>query len=38
MSHDLLINNGEASMMYVGAPPWHGLGSRGHGVPWGPSP
>jgi phage/plasmid-like protein (TIGR03299 family) len=28
MSHDLLIENGEASMFYVGTVPWHGLGTR----------
>jgi phage/plasmid-like protein (TIGR03299 family) len=28
MSHNLLIQNGEASMMYVGGLPWHGLGTR----------
>ena len=28
MSHELLIDDGEASMMYVGEPPWHGLGTR----------
>ena len=28
MSHELLINDGEASMMYVGEPPWHGLGTK----------
>ena len=28
MSHNLLIENGEASMMYVGGAPWHDLGTR----------
>ena len=28
MSHNLLIENGEASMMYVGGAPWHSLGTR----------
>jgi phage/plasmid-like protein (TIGR03299 family) len=28
MSHDLYIRNGRANMMYVGHPPWHGLGKR----------
>jgi phage/plasmid-like protein (TIGR03299 family) len=28
MAHDLKIKNGEASMFYVGEPPWHGLGTR----------
>ncbi len=27
MSHNLMIQNGEASMMYVGGVPWHGLGT-----------
>lgn len=26
MAHELEIRNGQASMMYVGEPPWHGLG------------
>jgi len=28
MAHNLEIRNGEASMMYVGETPWHGLGTR----------
>lgn len=28
MAHDLMIVEGKASMFYVGAPPWHGLGRR----------
>ncbi|MGH7544079.1 MAG: DUF932 domain-containing protein [Gemmatimonadota bacterium] len=28
MAHELEIQNGEASMMYVGDVPWHGLGTR----------
>ena len=28
MPHELLINEGEASMMYVGEAPWHGLGTK----------
>jgi phage/plasmid-like protein (TIGR03299 family) len=28
MSHNLLIQNGEASMFYVEEVPWHGLGTR----------
>ena len=28
MAHDLLIENGKASMMYVGDPPWHRLGTK----------
>src|SRR5437016_663386 len=28
MAHELLIQNGKAAMMYVGAPPWHGLGRK----------
>ncbi|MGH7571550.1 MAG: DUF932 domain-containing protein [Gemmatimonadota bacterium] len=28
MAHELEIRNGEASMMYVGDVPWHGLGTR----------
>jgi phage/plasmid-like protein (TIGR03299 family) len=28
MSHNLLIQNGEASMFYVNEVPWHGLGTR----------
>jgi len=27
MAHELMIQNGEASMMYVGDPPWHRLGT-----------
>jgi len=27
MAHELMIQNGEASMMYVGDPPWHGMGT-----------
>ena len=27
MSHNLMIQNGAASMMYVGGVPWHGLGT-----------
>lgn len=27
MAHELHIENGRASMMYVGKPPWHGLGT-----------
>lgn len=28
MSHDLLIQNGKASMFYINEVPWHGLGTR----------
>jgi len=28
MAHELLIEDGEAAMMYVGQVPWHGLGTR----------
>ena len=28
MAHELLIENGSASMFYVDGPPWHGLGTR----------
>jgi len=28
MAHELRIENGQASMFYVGAPPWHGLGTK----------
>ena len=28
MAHELLIENGRASMFYVDNPPWHGLGTR----------
>ena len=28
MTHDLNIENGKASMMYVGEAPWHGLGTK----------
>lgn len=28
MAHNLHIENGKASMMYVDEPPWHGLGTR----------
>ena len=28
MAHNLEIKNGEASMMYVGEEPWHGLGTK----------
>lgn len=28
MSHDLLFQNGKASMMYCGSPPWHKLGTQ----------
>ncbi|MDY7107967.1 MAG: DUF932 domain-containing protein [Planctomycetota bacterium] len=28
MAHELHIQNGKASMMYYGDPPWHGLGTR----------
>ena len=28
MSHELHISEGKAAMMYVGGPPWHGLGTR----------
>lgn len=28
MAHNLEIRNGQASMMYVNDPPWHGLGTR----------
>jgi len=28
MAHELLIENGEAAMMYVGQVPWHDLGTR----------
>jgi len=28
MAHNLEIRNGQASMMYVGESPWHGLGTR----------
>ena len=27
MAHNLHIENGKASMMYVDEPPWHGLGT-----------
>lgn len=27
MAHEIYIENGKASMMYVGEPPWHGLGT-----------
>lgn len=28
MAHELFIENGQASMMYVGNAPWHGLGTK----------
>ena len=28
MSHNLMIENGRASMFYVEETPWHGLGTR----------
>lgn len=28
MAHNLMIKNGKAQMMYVGQPPWHGLGTK----------
>jgi len=28
MAHELFIENGEASMMYTGKTPWHGLGTQ----------
>src|SRR4051812_44398975 len=28
MAHELHIENGKASMMYVGESPWHGLGTE----------
>ena len=28
MSHNLLIQNGQASMFYINDVPWHGLGTR----------
>ena len=28
MAHELNIEDGRASMMYVGEVPWHGLGTR----------
>jgi len=28
MAHELTIINGKASIAYVGATPWHGLGQR----------
>lgn len=28
MSHDLNVRDGKAAMMYVGEPPWHGLGTK----------
>jgi phage/plasmid-like protein (TIGR03299 family) len=28
MAHELLIEDGEAAMFYVGEPPWHGLGQK----------
>lgn len=33
MAHDLLIENGEASMMFVGEEPWHHLGTKLEKVP-----
>ncbi|MBP6965491.1 MAG: DUF932 domain-containing protein [Armatimonadetes bacterium] len=30
MAHDIWIENGSASMMYYGDPPWHGLGTELH--------
>ena len=28
MSHNLLIQNGQASMFYINEVPWHGLGTK----------
>lgn len=28
MSHNLLMQNGQASMFYINEVPWHGLGTR----------
>ncbi len=28
MARDLFIEDGQASMFYIGGPPWHGLGTR----------
>ena len=28
MAHRIFIENGTASLMYVGEPPWHGLGKK----------
>jgi len=28
MSHDINVNNGKASMFYVGETPWHKLGTK----------
>jgi phage/plasmid-like protein (TIGR03299 family) len=33
MAHELNFENGEASMMYVGDVPWHGLGTRLEAAP-----
>ena len=33
MAHELNIENGQASMMYVGQVPWHGLGTRLESAP-----
>jgi hypothetical protein len=28
MAHNLLIQNGQASMFYINEVPWHGLGTK----------